>query len=65
MIGNLIGAAIGRAVDRRDGKGGLAGAAIGAIGFSVLKRAVPLALLAGGAYAAKRAWDHRQGTATG
>jgi len=51
MIGNLIGAAIGRAIDRRDGEGGLAGAAIGAISVSVLRRAIPLALAVGGAYA--------------
>jgi hypothetical protein len=51
MIGNLIGAAIGRAIDRRDGEGGLAGAAIGALSVSVIKRALPLALVVGGAYA--------------
>ncbi len=51
MISNLIGAAIGSAIDRRDGEGGLTGAAIGAVSVSVLKRVVPLAILAGGAYA--------------
>jgi hypothetical protein len=51
MIGNLIGAAIGRAIDRRDGEGGLAGAAIGALSVSVIRRTLPLALVVGGAYA--------------
>ncbi len=51
MISNLIGAAIGRAIDRRDGGSGTTGAVIGAVGTSVLKRLVPLAIAAGGAYA--------------
>jgi len=60
MITNIIGALIGRAIDRSDGEGGTKGAIAGAIGASVLKRAVPLALLAGGIYAAKTALDKRR-----
>ncbi len=59
MIGNIVGALIGRAIDRRDGEGGLAGAAVGAASVSVLKRVVPLALLIGGAYALKSALGRR------
>jgi len=51
MIGNIIGALIGRAIDRSDGEGGAVGAVVGAVGFSVIKRVVPLAIVAGGAYA--------------
>ena len=57
MIGNIVGALIGSLIDRSDGKGGLAGAAVGAAGVSVLKRVVPLALLIGGAFVLKGALE--------
>lgn len=60
MIGKLIGAAIGREIDRRDGQGGMKGAALGWIAASALKRAGPVGLALGGAWLAKRAYDRRR-----
>jgi hypothetical protein len=60
MIGHIIGALVGREIDRRDGKGGLKGAAMGALVPSVLRRLGPLGLIAGGAYVAKQAYDRRK-----
>lgn len=60
MIGKLIGAAIGRGIDRRDGQGGLKGAALGMIAASVLRRAGPIGLALGGAFVAKQAYDRRK-----
>jgi hypothetical protein len=60
MIGKLIGAAVGRGIDRRDGKGGLKGAAFGMIAASVLRRAGPIGLAIGGAFVAKQAYDQRK-----
>ena len=64
MIGKLIGAAVGRAIDRRDGRGGLKGAALGMIATSVLRRAGPIGLAIGGAFIAKQAYDRRKGDRT-
>lgn len=60
MIGKLLAAFIGHKIDRRDGKGGAKGALMGVAAAGVLRRAGPLALLAGGAYVAKKALDHRK-----
>lgn len=60
MIGKLIGAAIGRSIDRRDGQGGLKGAALGMIAVSALRRAGPLGLALGGAFVAKQVYDRRK-----
>ena len=64
MIGKIVGALVGRELDRRDGQGGLKGAAIGAAVPVVLRRLGPLGLLLGGAYVAKRAYDRRKGRGT-
>jgi hypothetical protein len=62
MIGKVIGALVGREIDRRDGKGGLKGAVIGAVAVGALRRMGPLGLVLGGAYVAKKALDRRRGT---
>jgi hypothetical protein len=60
MIGKILGAVIGSQIDRRDGEGGLKGAAIGAVAASALRRLGPLGLALGGAYAVKKAIDRRR-----
>lgn len=60
MIRSAIGALVGREIDRRDGQGGLKGAAIGLIAARVLSRMGPLGLVLGGGYVAKKAYDRRQ-----
>jgi hypothetical protein len=62
MIGKLIGALVGREMDRRDGDSGVKGAVIGAAVPSVLRRLGPLGLVLGGAYVAKKAYDRRKST---
>ncbi|THD37938.1 MAG: hypothetical protein E7773_02885 [Sphingomonas sp.] len=54
MIGDLIAAAIGRKIDLRDGKGGTLGALAGVATWKVARKAVPAAIVIGGAYAALR-----------
>ena len=65
MIGRVIGALVGREMDRRDGSGGLTGAAFGAIVGGGLRRMGPLGLLIGGGYVAKKALDRRRATRCG
>jgi len=48
MIGRIIGALVGREMDRRDGRGGLKGAAIGALSMGAMRRMGPLGLILGG-----------------
>jgi hypothetical protein len=60
MIGKIIGALVGREIDRRDGRGGLKGAAIGALAVGGLRRLGPLGLALGGAYVAKKVYDRRR-----
>ena len=60
MIGKIIGALVGREIDRRDGRGGLKGAAIGALAPGLIRRLGPLGLVLGGAYVAKKAYDRRK-----
>jgi hypothetical protein len=60
MIGKLIGAMVGRHIDRRDGDSGVKGAVIGAATVGVLRRAGPVGLLLGGAWLAKRAYDRQK-----
>lgn len=60
MIGRVIGALVGREIDRRDGSGGLKGAAIGAVAAGALRRMGPLGLVIGGGYVAKKALDRRR-----
>ena len=60
MIGKLIAALVGREIDRRDGDSGVKGAVLGAAAAGLVRRAGPLALLAGGTWLAKRAYDRRK-----
>ena len=60
MIGRIIGALVGREIDRRDGSGGLKGAAVGAMAVGALRRMGPLGLVLGGGYVAKKALDRRR-----
>jgi hypothetical protein len=61
MIGKVIGALVGREIDRRDGQGGMKGALIGAAAAGALRRMGPLGLALGAAYVGKRAMDRRRG----
>jgi hypothetical protein len=62
MIRGIIGALVGRELDRRDGTGGIKGAAIGLVASRVLTRLGPLGLALGGAYVAKKAYDRHRDT---
>ena len=62
MIGRVVGALFGAEMERSRGGKGLAGAAMGVVATSVIRRMGPLGLLIGGAYVAKKAYDrHREG----
>ena len=65
MLGRVIGALVGREIDRRDGRGGLKGAAFGALAMGGLRRMGPLGMVLGGAYVAKKALDRRRMTRRG
>jgi hypothetical protein len=55
MIGRAIAAYIGNRIDRRDGKGGALGAIAGLAAWGIARRAVPAAIVLGGAaYGAHR-----------
>ena len=60
MIGKVIGALVGREIDRRDGSGGTKGALVGMVAVRVLSRMGPLGMVLGGAYIAKKALDRRR-----
>jgi hypothetical protein len=60
MIGKVIGALVGREMDRRDGSGGLKGMAMGALIGGGLRRMGPLGMILGGGYVAKKAYDRRK-----
>ncbi|WP_326525224.1 hypothetical protein [Sphingomonas sp.] len=60
MIGRIIGALVGREIDRRDGSGGAKGAVIGYAAAGALRRLGPLGLILGGGYVAKKAYDRRK-----
>lgn len=60
MIRSILGALVGREIDRRDGSGGIKGAAIGMIAARVLSRMGPLGLVLGGGYVAKKAYDRHK-----
>ena len=66
MIGDFIAAAIGRKIDLRDGEGGTMGALAGVATWKIAKKAVPAAIVIGGAYAALRYLNRKfdQPTAT-
>lgn len=57
MIKTILGALVGRELDRRDGSGGAKGALVGALATRVVTRMGPLGMALGGAYLAKKAYD--------
>lgn len=65
MIGKVIGALVGRELDRRDGSGGIKGAALGALVAGGMRRMGPLGVLLGGGYVAKKALDRRRARRNG
>ena len=65
MIGKIIGALVGREIDRRDGDSGIKGAAIGALVPGMIRRLGPIGLVLGGAYIAKKAFDRRKADTPG
>lgn len=65
MIGKVIGALVGREIDRRDGSGGAKGAMIGYLAAGALRRMGPLGLVIGGGYVAKKALDRRRAAKRG
>jgi hypothetical protein len=60
MIGKVIGALLGREIDRRDGSGGFKGAMLGAAAAGALRRTGPIGLLLAGGYVAKKVYDRRR-----
>ncbi len=60
MIGKVIGALVGRELDRRDGRGGAKGAFAGALAAGAMRRMGPFGLLLGGGYVVKKALDRRR-----
>ncbi|SEN37883.1 hypothetical protein SAMN05192583_2661 [Sphingomonas gellani] len=60
MIGKVIGALVGRELDRCEGGGGARGALVGALAVGAMRRMGPLGLLLGGGYVAKKAYDRRR-----
>lgn len=65
MIRTIIGALVGREIDRRDGQGGIGGALVGAAAARAVTRMGPLGLVLGGAYVAKKAYDRRKAAKRG
>ena len=65
MIRTILGALVGRELDRRDGKGGMGGALAGMIMTRAVTRMGPLGMALGGAYVAKKAYDRRKAAKTG
>lgn len=63
MIGRVLAAYIGNKIDRRDGEGGTLGALAGVATYALGKRALPVALLAGGAYLGVRYLRNRRASA--
>lgn len=64
MIRSIIGALVGREIDRRDGSGGAKGALLGMAAMRAMRGMGPLGLILGGGYVAKKAYDRRKGART-
>ena len=60
MLSRIVGALVGREMDRRDGSGGLKGAAIGALAFGAMRRMGPFGTVLGAAYVGKKLLDRRR-----
>ncbi len=61
MIRSIIGALVGREVNRSSRSSGVKGAIGGVVAMSVLRRMGPLGMILGGGYAAKKAYDRHKG----
>ena len=61
MIGKILGALVGGAIDRRDGDSGVKGAAIGAVSVGIAKRIVPVALVIAGIVVTRKLVDNARG----
>lgn len=62
MLRSVIGALVGNELDKRNGRGGVGGALLGAVAARAVTRMGPLGMLLGGAYVAKKAYDRRRGS---
>ncbi|TKD52826.1 hypothetical protein [Sphingomonas baiyangensis] len=60
MLKRVIGALVGREMDRRDGSGGMKGAALGWAAGSVLRRMGPFGTALGAAYVGKKLYERRK-----
>jgi hypothetical protein len=60
MLGKIMGALIGAEVEKHRQESGLKGAVLGAAAVGLAKRLGPIALVLGGAYAAKKLYDRRR-----
>ncbi|MEZ0495230.1 hypothetical protein [Sphingomonas sp. IW22] len=60
MMKRIIGALVGREIDRRDGSGGVKGAAMGWAAGSMLRRMGPVGTALGAAYIGKKMYDRRK-----
>lgn len=60
MIGRVVGALVGREIDRCHGESGVKGALIGAVALGVLRRVGPPGWALGGAHVARQAFDRRK-----
>lgn len=60
MIRSFAGGLIGREIERRHGRSGIRGAAIGVLAAAALRRMGPVGLVLGTAWAAKQALDRRR-----
>ncbi|WP_294391280.1 hypothetical protein [uncultured Sphingomonas sp.] len=65
MLSNIVGALIGREVERRRRESGLKGAVIGAASVALLRRLGPVGMAIGGAYTAKKMWDRSKASKAG
>ncbi|SFR81419.1 hypothetical protein [Sphingomonas jatrophae] len=65
MISRIVGALVGREIDRRDGRGGVKGALLGMGAVGLLRRMGPLGMVLGGGYVAKKAMDRRRAERAG
>ncbi|KQN93118.1 hypothetical protein ASE95_11155 [Sphingomonas sp. Leaf231] len=62
MIRSILGALVGREMDKRGRQGGAGGALMGAFAARAVTRMGPLGWALGGAYVAKKAYDrHKAG----
>lgn len=64
MFGKVIGALLGREIDRRDGRGGFKGAVLGAAAAGGLRRTGSIGMLLAGGYVARKMLQRRRAAKT-